>query len=376
MRLPIKILFVATSYPANLQDWRGLFIRHLADALARRDDLIVSMLAPPGDIHARITPVTTPLDAAWLNELMQKGGIAHALRQGGVSAISTPLRLLNLLRKGYRRQNDTDVYHINWLQNALPLPVNGKPLLVSVLGTDMQLMCKPWIRFLLRRVFKRHPTVICPNAEWMVAPLKEAFGNEANVQFIPFGIDPAWYAVRREMPQQVGQWLVVSRLTQAKLGQLFAWCAPLFEGQSRELHLFGPMQEAIDLPDWAHYHGAASPDELCRNWFPKAQGLITLSQHAEGRPQVMLEAMAAGLPIIASRLPAHENIVFHQQTGWLCDSPLDVAQGIEHFEDRAQNQRAGAAARTWVKQEVGTWDDCAARYAAIYDVLLQRQAYA
>lgn len=37
MHPPIKTLFVATSYPANLQDWRGLFIRHLADALARRD---------------------------------------------------------------------------------------------------------------------------------------------------------------------------------------------------------------------------------------------------------------------------------------------------------------------------------------------------
>ncbi|OYV27151.1 MAG: hypothetical protein B7Z82_06350, partial [Halothiobacillus sp. 20-54-6] len=59
MHTPIKTLFVATSYPANLQDWRGLFIRHLADALARRDDLTVSLLAPPGETHPRIAVVAT-----------------------------------------------------------------------------------------------------------------------------------------------------------------------------------------------------------------------------------------------------------------------------------------------------------------------------
>jgi glycosyltransferase involved in cell wall biosynthesis len=374
MYLPIKTLFVATSYPANLQDWRGLFIRHLADALARRDDLKVFLLAPPGETHSRITPITRPREAAWLNELMQKGGIAHALRQGGLSAITTPLRLLMLLRQGYRRQPDTDIYHINWLQNALPLPTNGKPMLISVLGTDMQLIGKGWMRFLLRRVFRQHATVICPNAEWMVAPLEAAFGDVAIIQFIPFGIDPVWYEMNRAMPQSAAKWLVVSRLTQAKLGPLFAWCAPLFEGQNRELHLFGPMQEAIDLPAWVHYHGAASPEALCQNWFPQAQGLITLSQHAEGRPQVMLEAMAAGLPIIASRLPAHENIVFHAQTGWLCDADSDVAQGISYFENEEQNQRAGQAARAWARKEIGTWDDCAERYVAVYAALLQKPA--
>ncbi len=377
MRPPIKTLFVATSYPANLQDWRGLFIRHLADALARRADLTVSLLAPPGESHARITPTTTASEAAWLNDLMQQGGIAHALRQGGVAAIITPIRLLYLLRANYRRQQHIDLYHINWLQNALPLPADGKPLLVSVLGSDMQLINKAWMRFLLRRVFRQHATVICPNAQWMVEPLNAGFGDVARIAFVPFGIDPTWFAIARHIPlEQPAKWLVVSRLTKAKIGALFEWCAPLFEGQARELHLFGPMQETIELPNWVHYHGATHPEDLCQNWFPIAHGLITLSQHAEGRPQVMLEAMAAGLPIIASRLPAHENIVFHEKTGWLCDTAADVRMGILHFERQDTNEAAGCAARDWVKQEVGTWDDCAARYVSLYDALREEARHA
>ncbi|MGD9889453.1 MAG: glycosyltransferase family 4 protein [Halothiobacillaceae bacterium] len=363
---------ISTSYPSSLNDWRGLFIRHLMDALARRKDLRLQLWAPPGELHPDVTPVASIREKAFLDQLMQSGGIAHLLRSGGIRSLVAPLRLLMGLRAAYRR-SDVDLYHVNWLQNTLPLPHDGKPLLVSVLGTDMQLLDKPMMKTMLRHVFARHPTIICPNADWMVEPLEAAFGDVAKVHFVPFGIDPMWYAIpRANIPVATpARWLAVTRLTRAKLGTLLEWGEQLFNGQPRELHLFGPMQETIELPKWVHYHGPASPDKLCQDWFPSAQGLITLSRHAEGRPQVMLEAMAAGLPIIASRLPAHENIVFHGETGWLCSEIGDVDTGLKHFENMTENLRAGNAARLWVRDSMGTWDNCAARYTKLYQGLLQ-----
>jgi hypothetical protein len=127
---PLRILTVSTSYPVNLNDWRGLFIRHLTDALARRKDLRVNLWAPPGEVHPDVIPATNTREAAFLAQLMQSGGIAHLLRSGGVRALVAPLRLLMGLRAVYRR-TDVDLYHVNWLQNALPLPNDGKPLVVS-----------------------------------------------------------------------------------------------------------------------------------------------------------------------------------------------------------------------------------------------------
>lgn len=363
----LSTLVVSTSYPADLGDWRGLFIRHLSDALARRNDLAVRLWAPRGQTHPDIEPVTNARESAWLSQLMRDGGIAHLLRNGGINRFTAPIRLLGYLRQAYRRNHGVDLYHINWLQNAIPIPNNGKPLLVTVLGTDMQLLRLPMMESLLRRKFRQHPTAICPNAEWMTAPLQEAFGSVAKIQFIPFGIDSAWFELERKpQPQTTPLWIVVTRLTKAKLGPLFEWCEPLFRGQSRELHLFGPMQEPIPIPSWVHYHGPASPELLEQDWFPRALGLITLSKHAEGRPQVMLEAMAAGLPILASRLPAHENIVFDGSTGWICDTHQQFASHLKHLESVEQNTRLGQAARIWAKREIGTWDDCAARYTTIY----------
>ena len=168
-------------------------------------------------------------------------------------------------------------------------------------------------------------------------------------------------------------WLAITRLTRNKIGDLFNWGDGLFD-EERQLHLFGPMQEQLELPNWAQYHGPTHPADLLQKWFPQACGLITLSRHDEGRPQVMLEAMAAGLPVLASNLPAHRDMVQHRQTGWLAANRDELCQGLEWLENPQHNRQTGQAARQWVKDAVGTWDDCAGRYAAAYQSLLERKA--
>jgi glycosyltransferase involved in cell wall biosynthesis len=133
------------------------------------------------------------------------------------------------------------------------------------------------------------------------------------------------------------------------------------------------MQEDITLPGWIHYHGPTNPAELQATWFPESTGLITLSRHDEGRPQVMLEAMAAGLPIIASDLPAHQDLLIHRQTGWIADTPASLLEALDFLEMAENNTSIGNAARAWIRQEIGDWDDCAARYRRAYVDLLQLQ---
>ncbi len=371
----IKVLLVSTSYPANLDDWRGVFIRFQAESLARRSDVRLRLWSPPGEIPANAINAATPVETRWLARLMAAGGIAHLIRNSGVRGMAASLSLVRMLAAAYRRNADVDIYHINWLQCALPLPANGKPVLISVLGNDMKLLHLPLMKSLLRRAMRHRKVTICPNADWMRKPLVAAFGDIAGVRPVSFGIDPCWYHIERELLPDRRIWLAVTRLTTDKLGPLFEWSESLFHDSDRELHLFGPMQEKIDVPEWVHYHGSATPEQLSNEWFPRAHGLISLSRHAEGCPQVMLEAMAASLPIIASRIPAHVDLVADGVTGYLCNSQEDYANALRQLNDVAENHQRGENARAHVARKIGTWDDCAARYARIYHELLAQDVH-
>ncbi|WP_254425099.1 glycosyltransferase family 4 protein [Rhodanobacter sp. B04] len=346
-------------------------MRHLVAALARASSIKLSVWAPPGELPEQATTAVAQEDADWLAQLMVAGGISHMMRSGGWRVWFAPLRLLHMIGKAYRGHPEVDIYHINWLQCSLPLPRNRKPALITVLGNDLKLLKLPFMRALLRRVMKRRKVAICPNADWMRQTLDEAFGDIAEICPVSFGIDPSWYAIKRESNiKQPHRWLAVTRLTVNKLGPLFDWSEKFFQDGVRELHLFGPMQEGIQVPEWVHYHGPVTPEQLVSEWFPSACGLITLSRHAEGRPQVMLEAMAAGLPIIASRMPAHAGIVFDGETGMLCDDTDGYGTALLELENTLTNRRMGDAARRWAASEIGTWDDCANRYVQIYNRLL------
>jgi glycosyltransferase involved in cell wall biosynthesis len=369
----LKVLMVSTSYPESAQDWRGRFIADLAGGLGHVKEISLSLWAPPGELPHGVASVTTEQDKTWLHHLAQLGGIAHLIRNERLRAAGTILELLVRLRQVYRR-NAADVVHVNWLQNALPLFGMRTPALVTVLGSDFGLLRLPGMKQLLRSVFKRRRIILAPNANWMVPMLNRAFGDIAEIHSVPFGIDKRWFALQRRRPKGNDEqhWVVITRLTKNKIGDLLDWGEGLF-GTHRVLHLFGPMQEEITLPEWVQYHGPTHPAELLDTWFPMASGLITLSRHDEGRPQVMLEAMAAGLPLIASDLPAHRDFVEHRQTGWLASSQADFKSALDYLEQPEHNLRIGQAARTWAKQEIGTWDDCAARYCTLYSKLLEPQ---
>lgn len=363
----MRVLLTSSSFPRHAEDWQSRFIALMVASLARRSDTDLSLWAPKGPVSPEATLVATDSDLRWLSRLSAEGGIAHLLRSNKPLAVVRAAGLLRRLRRTYR-DSDAEVVHANWLQNALPLWGTRTPALISVLGSDFGLLRLPGMRTALRAMLRQREATLAPNAEWMVPALQDYFGDIASVQAIPFGVDPMWLDLKRQaLPRP--RWIAVTRLTRAKVGDLFTWGEGCF-GPQRELHLYGPMQEDIAIPPWVIFHGPTHPSALAQA-FAKASGLITLSRHDEGRPQVMLEAMAASLPVVASDIAAHQSIVHHGVTGWLVREPADVAQGLAYLEDPLQNDRAGVAARQWAVDNVGTWDDCAARYVNAYRKLLR-----
>lgn len=359
----MQALVVSTSYPRSPDDWRGRFIADMVAALPG-EGVGVRLWAPPGPLPETVTAAASEAELAWLDRLAQAGGIASRLRAGPASAAYWGAGLLRRLWRAYRRER-FDVAHVNWLQNALPLMGTRAPAVIGVLGSDFGLLRLPGMAALLKSVLAGRRSLLAPNAPWMAVRLQALFGDVAVVRPLPFGVAAEWFSVERR-PQAAGApWLAVTRVTKAKIGHLFDWGEGLFDAR-RPLVLLGPMQESLALPSWIDYRGPTYPDALRNEWFPRAAGLITLSRHDEGRPQVMIEAMAAGLPLIASDLPAHRDLVESGLNGWLAASREGLASALDHLSDPECNRHAGQASREKACREIGDWRDAAARFRAAY----------
>jgi glycosyltransferase involved in cell wall biosynthesis len=367
-----SVLLTATSYPRSETDWQSLFIREMLAALARSEDTRVTYWGSPGPIPASVDYLGSESDSLFLQRLAAQGGIAHLLRANPISGFTRGFSLIRRMRRVLKQHHDTtDIFHLNWLQSALAIPGSGKRALVTVLGSDYKLLEVPGVAALLRRQFSRNRVALAPNAEWMVPKLEAAFGKQVDkVAYVPLGIDNQFYAIEPATDQTKRLWISVLRLTKAKIGPLLEWTKSLAD-DNNEFHLFGPMQEEIALPPWIHYHGPVTPDTLIRDWYPQATAMVTLSQHDEGRPQVLLEAMASGLPVIASQLPAHADLLSSLDGGLMVSNQDEFSAAVQAVSDADTRASLSSAARQGIRKNYGTWDDCARRYQSIYSHLLQ-----
>ncbi len=84
---------------------------------------------------------------------------------------------------------------------------------------------------------------------------------------------------------------------------------------------------------------------------PRLLGALDLFVHVprfEGMPNVLLEAMAAGCPIVASAVDGNCELIVDQQHGWLVPSEnvMALSRAINTaLDDREEAQRRGAAAQ-------------------------------
>ena len=127
-----------------------------------------------------------------------------------------------------------------------------------------------------------------------------------------------------------------------------------------------------------HFPGSVLHDEL-PGLYRAADVFVLPAVHdragnVDGLPNVILEAMASGLPVVASAISGVPLAVTDGETGLLVgeNERDELARALVALaRDPDRRRRLGDAARSRAESEL-TWDAVAARYRAAYDLALSR----
>ena len=321
----------------------------------------------------------------------------------GAAAV-TPLYQVGarrLLRK-LLAERSYDLLHAHWVvPNALvALPFSARlPLAVGLHGSDVFLAEKGLARWLSRRALRRTSLLTGCSPELVDRVCQVGFPSEHS-SVIPYGVDvdtfspgdgPAVAAWREELgvPADAVMALGVGRMVTKKgFHVLFDALPEIMEAHPNFHLVLGGTGDRLEefrerSARWAdriHLPGIVYRDRL-PDLYRAADFFVLPAVHdpkgnVDGLPNVILEAMASGLPVAASAISGIPLAVSDGDNGFTFPEQ-DAASLVEPLgrliSDADLRRKMGGRSRERATGEL-TWDHVAARYRASYEAMLERLA--
>ncbi|MEM1205032.1 MAG: glycosyltransferase [Acidobacteriota bacterium] len=409
MGSPRRFLFLTQTYPRFDGDTSGPFIRDLARGLVRRGDGVTVLTPHAPEVEAswdddgvevqsfRYAPESFELvgysRSLQADETMKRGAMLSAPLYAGGAWRATAAELKRADGEG----RPYDLVQGHWVvPNGLVVArLAGKvPLAVGLHGSDVFMAEKPWLRPVVASALKRIDVMTGCSPELVDRVCAVGFDRE-RARVIPYGVDGGIFfpdVARGEdwrrrlgIPNSAPMVLSVGRMATKKGYQVLmeglealmtrhATCHVVLAGAGDRLDEFRRAAEP-----WAsrvHFPGSVLRDTLPDLY--RAADLFTLPAvhdpkgNVDGLPNVILEGMASGLPIVASEISGiplavedgvHGRLVPEQDPGALVDALVEL------LEDPRRCRAMGEAGRRRALEEL-SWDAVAGRYRAAYDLAL------
>jgi len=188
----MKVVVLTTSYPRDERDAAGRFV---ADA--------VSGVRAVGVDVAVVSPASFPHFG-----LAFGGGIPQNLRNAPWKAASLPGFLVAYALAARRAARDADLVHAHWIPSALAARATGRPYVLQVWGTDVELARRAPA---LVRPLVRGARIVIAASSFLADAARDLGARDVRV--VPFGVD---------IPERVGEpadpphVLFVGRLSEEK----------------------------------------------------------------------------------------------------------------------------------------------------------------
>ena len=333
----MKVAVVTTSYPRWDGDAAGRFV---ADAVERlRAHAEIEVVSAQSFRHYGIA--------------YGHGVLGNIKRRPWLGAL-VPMMLASFVHAARDAARHADLVHAHWLPAGWVAARTGKPFVVTLHGTDVELIRR--VPRLARAVFARASAVIAVSNA--IAADARALGAR-DVEVVPNGIELPDATRDEAEPPYV---LYAGRLSKEK-GVLELVQAA--HGLPLVVVGDGPLRERVPQA-----RGFVPRQELVR--FLDEAAVVVCPSRREGFGMTCLEAMAHGKPVVASAVGGLVDLVVDGETGVLVPArnPDALRSALQSLlGDRELRRRLGAAGRR--RAASFAWENVIPRLLRLYERVAQ-----
>jgi len=386
----LRLLGVTTSFPLRADASAGVFVRRLyehlpdswrIDVVCPADDLELPV-AVAADSRIRLRPVAYA-PRRWQVLAQQPGGIASGVHRWRWRLALSPALVLALWWRCLLDGRRVELMHANWAVcgavAAAAAALIRCPLITTLRGDDVARADRSiFDRWALRAAIGGSRVIICVS-EAMAADLRARYpGRAGDIRVCLNGVDASFFAVRRSPPMS-GQLRVVAvgSLIRRKGFDILVEALALIRGRGNirvriagagaELGTLRRRAATLGVDEYIEFVGALAPREVPQ--FLADADVFALPSRSEGRPNVVLEALAAGLPVISADLPGVDGLVNPGVNGWrvAIDDVAGFAAALDQAcADSVERERRAAAARAGMLHDGHSWAVTGACYDQLF----------
>lgn len=393
----IKVGILTTSFPAYKGHVQSPFIYELAESLKQHKDIgEVEVVCP---LHADSYQTSEIIDGIkvtrfpFAKKLTSAGGIPSNLKASKTAVFQLFSFLVSFYFTAKEICRDCDILHAQWVLSALIgalIKTNYQKLVLTTRGAALNLALKNW---LMKRVVifaLKRCDYITPNNQEHKQRLLELGIPEEKITVIPNGINikkfkPGnQFTLRRKLnlPKNKKILLFIGWLIPRKGCDYLLKAMPEVIKQNKNLKLIiigegilenqlKNLAKELQITDYVDFIGKKSPDEIPL-WM-NAADIFVLPSLSEGKPNVVGEAMASGLPVIATSVNGTPDFIENNKNGFLIPAKdsLVLAEKINLLlKNTALRNRFVKNSRISILKNNLTWQTCANKYTGIYKKVL------
>ncbi len=378
-----RVCILTTSFPITSESNSGVFVHHLYKSLKKNHAVEVvtpdgKTVTPPSKYNSQILKFRYTFK--YLQTLAHNpGGIPAALKQNPLNYLSVPTFILSMLITTLCRSTKNDLIQANWgvcgfIANLAGL-ITNTPVITTFRGEDIgrsssSRIDKYFLDFCIRK--SRYVVTV---SEAFKSSLQNHYPQfQEKIFFIPNGVDLTKTPIERTpSPSGSVKLLTVGSLIARKDQMQIIRSLALFPEASRpRLTIVGEgnQRKALEalinklkMNKYVYLAGEIPHCELPKTYLEN--DIFVLASHSEGRPNVVLEAMASSMPIVASNIDGTNEIAIDGKNALLFDKESDehLYNQINRLCENSELRTSlGAAGREMIMNKKLSWEQTAIKY--------------